>query len=339
MTAPLHLRRLVPAFLLVLMLGSCNAARRVDLPAPTAVPSAPAPSVGAGADPFEPRIYNDAVFAGLGTWLDIFEQGYRHPVHTVERAVALGVTTLYVQTSNFTRPAIRFPGRYGAFIEAEHAHGLSVVAWYLPGLRNVPGDLHKSLAAVRYESPAGQRADGFGLDIEAAEVRSHRARSLRVLLLSRQLRDAVGSEYPLGAITPMPLRIDGRGSYWREFPYAGLAEFYDAILPMNYFTYDVSGRTAAAGYTLRGIASIRAGVGIQGYPIHEIGGISGDMTPEEASGFMSAVQAGHCIGASLYNYSLTTPQLWRRMQPAASAPGPDPAADPAADPAPYPPGS
>ncbi len=256
------------------------------------------------------RVPNFLVFTGLGTWIDIFERAYRHPAAAVERMAGLGVRTIYLQTSNFTRPAIRFPGRLGQFIDAAHARGLKVVGWYLPGLKNLPGDLHKSMTAIRYASPDGEKMDGFALDIEAAEVGRHKARSLRLIMLSRQIRAAVGPDYPLGAITPMPVRLAGPITYWRDFPYAELAEYHDAILPMNYFTYDVSGEAAAQAYTARGVSLIRQGTGDPDFPIHPIGGISSHMTTAEARGFMEAIRATGVIGWSIYNYSLTPDRLW-----------------------------
>lgn len=316
-------RALVGLILASLWLGACGPAR-IPLPRPKPVAPEDAGAPEPSGQAVIPRVYNDKVFTGLGTWLDIFEKGYRHPLRTVKRADAYGVSTLYVQTSNFTRPAIRFPGRYGAFIDAAHDRGLSVVAWYLPGLKDVPADLHKSLAAIDYTSATGQHADGFGLDIEAAEVRSHKARSTRVLLLSRQIRAAVGDSYPLGAITPMPLRLIETVTYWRDFPYAGLADYYDAILPMNYFTYEVSGGPAAQRYTAKGIDVIKAATGDPSFPVHNIGGIAGGaMSPTETAGFVRGVAQGGAIGMSLYNFSLTTAKQWGILRGELHAPATD----------------
>ncbi len=278
-------------------------------PSPVPYPVKPGPKTGSATES-PGRVPNFLVFTGLGTWVDIFERAYRHPAAAVDRMAALGVRTIYLQTSNFTRPAIRFPGRLGQFIDAAHAKGLKVVGWYLPGLRDMPADLHKTLTAINYTSPGGEQMDGFGLDIESAEVGRHKARSLRLIMLSRQVRAAAGPDYPLGAITPMPVRLAAPITYWHDFPYEELTASYDAILPMNYFTYDVSGEAGAQAYTARGISLIRQGTGDPDFPIHVIGGISSHMTTAEARGFMEAIREGGATGWSLYNYSLTPDRLW-----------------------------
>lgn len=278
-------------------------------PSPFPYPVKPGSKTGSVTDPPR-RVSNFIPFIGLGTWVDIFEKAYRHPAKAVDHMAAVGVRTIYLQTSNFTRPAIRFPGRLGQFIDAAHARGMKVVGWYLPGLRDMPADLHKSITAIRYTSPGGDRMDGFGLDIESAEIRHHKLRSIRLIMLSRQIRAAAGPDYPLGAITPMPVRLAAPITYWHDFPYAELTEVYDAIVPMNYFTYDVSGEAAAQAYTARGINLIRRGTGDPDFPIHVIGGIAGHMTTAEARGFMQAIRETGAAGWSLYNYSLTPDRLW-----------------------------
>ena len=108
-------------------------------------------------------------YARLGTWVDIYDGGlYRNPAAAVRGMKRRGVRTLYIETANYRQPVdIVKPRAVGRFIESAHAAGIQVVAWYLPGFTSYSRDLRRSLAAVRFKTPRGQRFDSFGLDIEA----------------------------------------------------------------------------------------------------------------------------------------------------------------------------
>src|SRR5579859_411440 len=130
------------------------------------------------------------IYGGLGSWLDIFaDRSWSHPAAVVASAKAHGVGTLYLQTSNFsqTRDIVRAPA-IGRFVEAAHAAGLNVVAWYLPGFSTPALDARRALAAIRFRSAHGQRFDGFALDIEASTVANISLRNARLLALAQLLR-------------------------------------------------------------------------------------------------------------------------------------------------------
>src|SRR4029077_2122549 len=127
---------------------------------------------------------------------------------------------LYLQTSNYTqRAAIVRPAALGRFVDAAHAAGLRVVAWYLPGFANPRLDAKRTLAALRFRSASGQAFDGFALDIEASIVRNVAVRKARLLSLTAFLRRAAPQNYPLGAIIPSPVGIRRHRHYWPGFPY------------------------------------------------------------------------------------------------------------------------
>ncbi|MGH2684050.1 MAG: hypothetical protein ACRDJP_01095, partial [Actinomycetota bacterium] len=170
-------------------------------------------------------------YRGLGAWVDIFDRAlYGDPEGTVATLSAHGVKTLYLQTATYRFPGpIRYPDLAGRFLDAAHAAGIRVVAWYVPDFADLRRDFGWSMAAVNFTSPAGERFDSFALDIEVTVVTDPAERADRLLQLSGQLRGAVGPSYPLGAITPSPLRSPG---YWPVFPDAELARLYDVYLPM-----------------------------------------------------------------------------------------------------------
>jgi len=118
----------------------------------------------------EPRA--TSAYQGLGTWVDIWDGAqWAKPEAAVARMRDLGVTTLYLETSNYSQAVdLLRPAALVRFVDTAHANGLRIVAWYLPSFANVARDLRRSLAAVRFRSPKGEAFDSFALDIEAKVV-------------------------------------------------------------------------------------------------------------------------------------------------------------------------
>jgi hypothetical protein len=267
----------------------------------------------AGAPKASPSL---APYAGLGTWLDIYATSYwGNPEQEVAAMARDGVKTLYLQTGNYSRQANR--RELGRFVDAAHAHGLRVVAWYLPSFANPRQDVRRSLAAIRFRSAHGERFDSFALDIEASDVRTVSLRNDRLLALSAALRAAVGPGYPLGAIVPSAVGMEHHPKYWPAFPYAALGHSVDVFLPMAYFTYRVKGRGASARYVQRSVALLRAGAGA-GVPVHVIGGVAGSASIADVRGFMDAVARCSPVGYGLYDFPITSAAAWAAL---GAAPG------------------
>lgn len=226
-----------------------------------------------------------------------------------------GVRTLYLQTGNYEQRAdLVRPQALGRFVDAAHAAGMRVVAWYLPSFLYPAQDERRSLAAIRFRSSKGERFDSFALDIEASLVRSVPLRTKRLLQLSARLRSAAGGRYPLGAIIPSPVGIRRHPTYWPHFPYRSLARYYNVFLPMAYATdAGVRGVTATRVYNTADIAIIRTRTRKPNVPIHLIGGLANAMGTTEIAGFMRAV--GDCgpLGYSLYAFSVTRASTWQSI--------------------------
>ncbi len=106
-------------------------------------------------------------YEGLGTWIDIYDtEFWEHPVHTVRSMSAHDIRTIYLQSSNYdrNRPFVH-PDGVEAIVDAAHRRGIDVVAWYLPGFRDLPLDLHRAVRTIRFETRQGNRFDSFALDI------------------------------------------------------------------------------------------------------------------------------------------------------------------------------
>jgi len=261
-----------------------------------------------------------APYHGLAAWVDIYDQTiWGDPEGGSAAIAARGVRTVYLETSNYSQnTAILHSTLLGRFVEAAHAEGIAVVAWYLPGFAKPAVDVERSLAAIRFRTPAGQRFDGFALDIEATKVASPVLRTKRLLRVAGDLRDAVGRRYALGAIIPSPRGLELSPTVWPGFPYAGLAETFDVFLPMVYFTYRTHGRADTRDYVAASIDVLRRETGNPDVPIHVIGGVADRARLSQVRGFVDAVCAAVPGGASLYDYATTTVRQWPELSRLAS---------------------
>jgi len=255
-------------------------------------------------------------YRGMGTWVDIFDDAlWADPSATVQAMHAEGVRTIYLETSNYSHRAIVFPLKVGQFIDSAHLAGMRVVAWYLPSFEHLKADFRKSMAAIDYRSSTGGAFDSFALDIESRVVADPAARTRRLLDLSKWIRDAVGPSYPLGAIIPNPVRLATESSFWRNFPYVELVQYYDLFLPMCYFGAVANGSQAVHDYTANCIELIRTGVGDATVPIHGIGGVANNLDGAEILAFGRAVRENGLLGGSLYDFATTTdPTAWGSLR-------------------------
>jgi hypothetical protein len=255
-------------------------------------------------------------YRGLGSWVDIYEaRAWNDPAAAVANMHRHGVRTLYLETANFRIHSDLYKkAKIGAFIEAAHKRGMYVVAWYLPSFTDLDKDLRRSMAAIDYRTPSGQRFDSFALDIEDRSVKPASLRIARVTTLSKQIRAAVGTAYPLGGIIPSPVALEWSPPYWPDFPYKMVAEVYDVIVPMGYYTFHGDGTSQAYRETLKNVSILRAKTGDSMVPIHMIGGIGDKSTAGETTAFVRAVRETGCLGGSMYNWSTTDDADWKALQ-------------------------
>jgi hypothetical protein len=247
--------------------------------------------------------------------VDLFEgRAWRRPAAAVADMANNGVRTLYLETSNYSQQrAIRDLAGVARFIEAAHARGIEVVAWYLPGFDRVRRDLRRSMRAINFRTPDGESFDSFALDIEARVVNPVTRRNRRIVELSRQIRKAAGARYPLGAITPVWF-YDWGG----PFPYRSLDRYYDVFVPMIYFGSRGKGAKAARRHTLRNIAQVEGGTGDPRTPIHAIGGVADELDGKEVGAFVRAARSRGAMGVSLYDFFTSGPEDWASLQAATS---------------------
>ena len=251
-------------------------------------------------------------YEGLGSWIDIFNtRPWENPKGAVRTMAKRGAKTIFLQTSTYGQSGgIYDEDAVNEFLHHAHRRGLKVVAWYVPSFTQQKIDLQRSLRAVNYRSPSGERFDSFGLDIEATHVADISIRNDRLLALSRRIRKAAGPSYPLSAITPDPVA----SSYWPSFPWKEAATIYDVIVPMGYFTFRAHGFREVREYTADNIEKIRRETEDRDVAIHVIGGIADDAGPVDLKGFVKASREHEVMGASLYDYPITSRRSWYEMR-------------------------
>jgi len=258
-----------------------------------------------------------SVFGGLGTWVDIYDGAvYAAPERIASRIAARGVRTVWAETANYGATVdVVNPAQLGRLVEALHARGVRVVAWYLPGHVNPALDLRRARAMLSFRTQSGQAFDGVALNIEATKLRNAGLRSQRAVSLARRLRQEVG-QTPLAIIPFNPRGLERRPSTWPRFPWAELAAQADAFAPMIYTGGAFRGFDATYGYVTRAIRLLRFETGDPDIAIHVAGGVADRLGPEELAGFAAAVSDdGGTIGVSLYDWATTPAGHWRVLAP------------------------
>src|SRR5450759_4617240 len=256
-------------------------------------------------------------YRGLGTWVDMYDsRAWDDPAAAVKDMALHGVRTLYIETANYHNPqsASMFkPAAMTAFIQQCHALKIKIVAWYLPGFTDLDKDYKRSRAAIDYRTADGQKFDSFALDIEASIVKPASTRSARLKTLSAKLRKAVGKAYPLGGIIPSPAGMKINSSYWPGFPYKAVAEVYDVIVAMGYYTYHGDGYSHAYNETRENVRIVREQTGRPTIPIHVIAGVGSKSSVSETRAYVRALRETGCLGGSMYDWATTSAANWLRL--------------------------
>jgi len=255
-----------------------------------------------------------SVFAGLGTWIDIYDApAYNAPTATATKIAAHGVRTVYVETANdrSTTDVVN-PAKLGLFVDALKARGIRVVAWYLPGFVQPALDIRRTRAMLAFRTPSGASFDGVALDIESLRLTSAGLRTTRLVALSKMLRTEAG-ETPVAAITYPSRGFERHPTWWPGFPWEQVTALVDAWIPMTYTGGGFKGYDASYGYVARSLRLLRTSVGPD-IPVHAAGGVANRMTADELKAFVDAVtDEGSVTGSSLYDFQTTGPKGWAAL--------------------------
>ncbi|MEA2440355.1 MAG: hypothetical protein QOH76_1779 [Thermoleophilaceae bacterium] len=254
-------------------------------------------------------------YAGVGAWVDQYDA----PVlGNASRALVemrdSGVRTVYLETASWRAPAsvnMRNEAAVGQFLDIAHSVGIQVVAWYYPGLDDIPTDLRRSRFALAFRTKRGQAFDGFAVDIESTRISSLPARNAALLSYSRSLRRLVGPDYALGAIVPDLRSTTIAPGLWTGFPYRAVARYYDVFLPMAYSTSRGHGGAYVYRYSRTNVEQVRS---MTGRPVHLIGGLTGGLSATEAAAVGRGARDGGAVGASFYDFAIGQGGVWRALR-------------------------
>lgn len=290
----------------------------------TAPPAPPPPPTTRPKPP--PPARSTTAFTGLGTWVDVYDwsaaftkgQPTVGPAQ-VDDMARRGVQTLYLQVSKHESPDdVMEPGLLNPIIDRAHQKGLRVVAWYLPTLED-PGRDAARLAVI-----ARLKVEAIGIDIESTKVADAAERSRRLVDVSHAVRKAA-PRVTLAAIVMTPVATEViNPAFWPGFPYRQIAPLYDVWMTMGYWSYRTpeSGYRDAYRYTAESVTRLRSLVGRPDLPVHPIGDAGskpGSTVPaSEVDAYRRAVADHRGLGASLYDYRLTTAEHWAALQGARS---------------------
>jgi hypothetical protein len=258
-------------------------------------------------------------FRGLGAWVDVYDYQALDPATVVADLKAHRVRTLYLGTARYNSAAdILYPAGVAAWLAAAHAAGLRVVGWYVPDYADLARDVRRTLAIAGYVSPAGQRFDAIGLDIEymppgtgpnvwnqavATQLAQVRARTVM----------------PLAAIVLPPLLMRLYPDRWSSFPWSALAANANAVAPMDYWTSYTPAPRCAAGdaqycanqYTRDNVLLSRQYTGL---PVQVIGGSGDTVTAAQVADYARAAKETASAGGSFFDYRATKPELWPYLE-------------------------
>jgi hypothetical protein len=253
-------------------------------------------------------------YRGLGSWVDLYDAtAWNDPTAAVQDMASHGVRTLFIETANYHNPTsttLYNKAALAEFIQACHERGMYIVAWYLPGFKDLEKDYRRSAAAIDFRTDDQQEFDSFALDIEDSSVKPASLRSERMKTLSQRIRDHVGAAYPLGGITPSPKGMTINSTYWPDFPYKTVAAIYDVMVPMGYYTYHVDGYAKVYNETLDNVRIVREQTGVETIPIHVIAGLGDKSSGAETTAFVRALRETGCLGGSMYDWSTTGAEDW-----------------------------
>ncbi len=276
-----------------------------------------APSAGAD----EPSL---AVFKKLGAWVDVFDytprlqnagMAPRITPDSVSDMAALGVKTLYVQVANPDgAPANQLTDRaeLRALLERAHALDIAVVPWFLPRSVSPADDLATMKQIVKLRV-GGKSFDGIGLDLESGEVPDIPLRNERTVTFAKQVRHLVGTSMPVAAIVYPAVQLEVLNTtLWPDFPYKAVNQYADVWMPMSYYTYRSadSGLRSAYRYTVDSVDRLRKRVGDPNVPVHLIGGLAEESTPDDYLDMSRAAKATDALGWSIYDYVTTGSWAW-----------------------------
>ena len=258
-------------------------------------------------------------FRGLGAWVDVYDYSALVPATVVADLKAHGVGTLYLGTARYDSATdILYPNDVAAWLAAAHAAGIRVVGWYVPDYADLTRDVRRTLAIATYVSPAGQRFDAIGIDIEYMPAGTSPS-VWNQAVATHLARVRAGTVEPVAAIVLPPVLMRLYPDRFATFPWTSLSADANAVAPMNYWTSYTPAPRCAAGdpqycayqYTRDNVLLSRQYTGL---PVHVIGGAGDAATVAQVTDYIGAARETAAAGGSFYDYATTKPEFWPYLE-------------------------
>jgi hypothetical protein len=259
-------------------------------------------------------------FRLLATWVDVLDYPTLDPATAVADMQSRDVRTLFLSTGRFNSASDFYDeAEMAQWLENAHRWGIKVVGWYVPAYGDMERDVQRTVAIADYVSPAGQRFDAVGVDIErfgpSGEV-DRDTFNASVVPHLRQVRRQTASV--IGAIVPAPYTTDP-GNNWEGFPWSGIGPNSEVVVPMALWSKrrntDGSPFTAAQVHDWV-VEQIDRTQALTDRRVHVEGGVDDPgteptpVTEPRVAAFVQAVTDAGAIGGSHYDYATTRPELW-----------------------------
>ena len=241
-----------------------------------------------------PVLCKEPITLGKGIWINIWNYP-SNPDMYCEYLKSKGIDTIYLQISRSNTPAIKHPEKLNQIIESAHTREIKVIGWTYSFLKDPISDARKFITAALYKTPKRESLDGMAADIEEV-ANSHTIESF-----AKSIRQVLGKDYPLIAITFSPLS-KSRKANPMYYGWKTIANNFDIIAPMTYWHGFVKYRSeqGAYDYTTKTISKLKEITKKDDLKIHLIGD-GQKTTSQEIIGFLKAAEE-HKVnaGVSLY---------------------------------------
>jgi hypothetical protein len=257
-------------------------------------------------------------FRDLGAWVDTLDYQALSPATAVADMKAHGVRTLYLGTARYNSATdILYPNDVAAWLAAAHAAGIRVVGWYVPDYADLTRDVRRTLAIATF-SPAGQRFDAIGIDIEYMPTGTN-PDVWNQAVATHLARVRAGTALPVVAIPLPPVLMRLYPDRFATFPWSAVGANANAVAPMSYWTSSTPAPRCAAGdqqycayqYSRDNVLLSRQ---LTGLPVHVIGGVGDVATVAQVADYVRAARETAAAGGSLYDYRTTQPGFWTYLE-------------------------
>ncbi len=225
----------------------------------------------------------------------------------MQAALSQGLTHIYVRSGSSNVGLAGWPD-IARILPVAHAHGLKVIAWDFPYLRNPGADARRAAWVMSQTVHGGHSVDGFAADVETRSEGTVLTRSRARAYASWVRLNAVRHHKFTVLVPPRPNPFTVS-----FYPYDVLVPSFDAVAPMVYWGRYSPIETArwAIAY-LKRFGKPVAPIG-QSFDMGPEGGPKGAPEGKAVVNFMNEAQRDGALGVSFWSWQHTPARLWHTI--------------------------